>query len=300
MKPDTKIDVSLFQCQKAYGLTPTAIRQLEAGDVSGDSSDISSSVGYESVPRTHRGERGDILSQYTSGSMSARCDPLQFGLVPRENTFEYTIVFDLDETLIWHPTPRVVHKRPHIDTLLKRLRGRCELILWTASTESMGLPALWSIDSDRQYFHHAIFRHPSWFSDTPKMKYCKRLSLLGRDINKTIIIENTPNSVRFDKENSLIISDFMTAPQRSNDTALLTLTDVLEDLVESGKPVQKFLKSHQFVEETQLCRRNNWGQLLTKKKPGTFYFLRESVPSPKNVARCPPREVAGIHSERFR
>ena len=274
------IDISQVRFQKAYGLTPMTIRQLEAADASGDSSDISSSIGYESIPRTHRGER-DASSQ-----MSARFDPLQFGLIPRENSFEYTIVFDLDETLIWHPNPRVVHKRPHIETLLRRLKGRCEIILWTASTENMGLPALWSIDADRQFFHHAIFRHPSWFSDTPKMKYCKRLSQLGRDMNKTIIIENTPNSVRFDKDNSIIISDFMTSPQRSRDTALLTLADVLEDLVESGKPVSKFLKSHQFVEETQLCRRNNYGQVLSKKKPGTFYFLKESIPTPKDVTRA--------------
>ncbi|KAJ9436855.1 putative C-terminal domain small phosphatase [Diplonema papillatum] len=189
----------------------------------------------------------------------------------------YTVVFDLDETLIHHPWPNVVHKRAYLEDLLRGLKGRCELVLWTASTRAMGIPALRAIDPEGEFFDRVIFRDPAWFHDTARSSYHKDLKYLGRPLSSTIIIENTPNSVRFNKENAIIVPDFLPHPhskQHPDDKVLLTVSRCLHDLLDSRSTVPDFLASHHLVEQVALYRKNSYGIPLRNKPPGVFYYLR--------------------------
>lgn len=100
---------------------------------------------------------------------------------------EYTLVLDLDETLV-HFDPRIKTYRPRPGAL-KFLNEMCnyyELVVFTAGLKDYADYIL--NDLDRQhYITHRLYR------DHTKCKggvYVKDLSKLGRDLKKTIIIDN--------------------------------------------------------------------------------------------------------------
>ena len=161
-----------------------------------------------------------------------------------EHQGKYTIVFDLDETLVSNRMPglRPALKRPFLDGLLKALRGKAELVLWTASIESVGRPVLRQIDPHGEYFDHAIFRNASWFHEKPNCPHTKDLRLLGRDFTKTLIVENNPFSVRLNKASAIMVPDF----DRPNptDSALRKVESFLSGMLSSGKPVPQFVSEH--------------------------------------------------------
>ena len=77
---------------------------------------------------------------------------------------------------------------------------------------------LGSTISHRLYRDHCIFF---------KNNYTKQLSKLGRDMKKTIIIDNSPHSYEYNPENAIpIISWF----EDENDTELFKLIPILQQL----------------------------------------------------------------------
>eukprot|EP00760_Papus_ankaliazontas_P032685 PhM_4_TR5927/c0_g1_i1/m.71599/K17616/CTDSPL2; CTD small phosphatase-like protein 2 len=166
----------------------------------------------------------------------------------------YTVVFDLDETLVANRNPASpAILRPHCRDLLSALRGHAEVVMWTASIESVGKPVLYQLDPDGTHIQHAIYRHPSWFSENNF--FSKDLRLLGRDINRTVIIENTPQCVRLNREHGVIVPNYFGT--RPDDTALIFIRALLLELIQSNMSVPEFLSAH-----PGLVRTNEAGQTI--------------------------------------
>eukprot|EP01060_Flectonema_neradi_P039617 TRINITY_DN8799_c0_g1_i1.p1 TRINITY_DN8799_c0_g1~~TRINITY_DN8799_c0_g1_i1.p1 ORF type:complete len:323 (+),score=33.29 TRINITY_DN8799_c0_g1_i1:131-970(+) len=211
---------------KAVGSGITAVRQQR---VSGNT-----------WPGT--GFRGPAMTLSQQASAASNC--MSSKLIPKqkeENKGKYTIVFDLDETLVSNRMPgfRPAIRRPHLDYLLKSLKGKAEVVLWTASIESVGKPVLRQIDPNSEYFHSAVYRNPAWFQERLTIPHTKDLRLLGRDLSKTVIIENNPFSVRLNKSNAIMVPDF--DRPNPNDSVLRNLDKVLHSLLSSDQPVQQFV-----------------------------------------------------------
>ena len=100
---------------------------------------------------------------------------------------EYTLVLDLDETLIhFDPKIRTYRPRPGAMMFLREMSKYFEIVVFTAGLKDY---ADWIInDMDKQGFiNHRLYR------DHTKHKngvYVKDLSKLGRDLRKIIIIDN--------------------------------------------------------------------------------------------------------------
>eukprot|EP00756_Hemistasia_phaeocysticola_P033208 Hpha_TRINITY_DN16453_c1_g14::TRINITY_DN16453_c1_g14_i1::g.161256::m.161256 len=167
---------------------------------------------------------------------------------------DYTVVFDLDETLVSNRMAgfRPAIKRPHLEPLLRSLQGKAEMVLWTASIESVGRPVLRQIDPNGEFFNHAIYRDPAWFQERPNVPHHKDLRLLGRDLSKVIIVENNPFSVRLQKRNAVLVPDF----DRPNptDSALRRLEGLLGELLSSGKEVSDYIPQSGQVQPMRLMR----------------------------------------------
>ena len=118
-----------------------------------------------------------------------------------------TIIFDLDETLVSNRRPGVATAipRPYLTHLLKSIKDRVEIVLWTASTEETGRPVLQQMDPKGEFFHHVIYRNQKWFTDGT---HTKDLTLLGRSMDKVMIVENTPNCCKYNQQNALMVEDF--------------------------------------------------------------------------------------------
>eukprot|EP00659_Diplonema_papillatum_P020272 gene20272-31190_t len=115
------------------------------------------------------------------------------------------VVLDLDETLVrFREGP--VFWRPHFNDLLDSIKSVCEVVLWTASTERCAARIMGELDPRGDRLHHHIYRSDAWFTGVP---YTKDLTLLGRPMEKVLIIENTPQCVFKNPGNAIIVEDYI-------------------------------------------------------------------------------------------
>eukprot|EP01062_Namystynia_karyoxenos_P041935 TRINITY_DN30603_c0_g1_i1.p1 TRINITY_DN30603_c0_g1~~TRINITY_DN30603_c0_g1_i1.p1 ORF type:complete len:318 (+),score=96.97 TRINITY_DN30603_c0_g1_i1:80-955(+) len=183
----------------------------------------------------------------------------------------YTIVFDMDETLL-HSTPNArlrgpptadyfmlevgtfratVAVRPHCREVLRWAAANSELVLWTAGTEDYARRALQLLGDDIPgLFAHFIARNDRWFHG---VQHTKPLDLLGRDKATTVLIDNNEAlMVPGDEHNAIVPSDYY---RGTKDQELRTVQGLLQDLVSSGRTVPDFLA--QAAAQGRLQWRNN-------------------------------------------
>eukprot|EP01061_Rhynchopus_euleeides_P017157 TRINITY_DN28598_c0_g1_i1.p1 TRINITY_DN28598_c0_g1~~TRINITY_DN28598_c0_g1_i1.p1 ORF type:complete len:324 (+),score=170.92 TRINITY_DN28598_c0_g1_i1:45-974(+) len=165
-------------------------------------------------------------------------------LIPRlkgDEEEKLLVVFDLDETIVYaRDGPLML--RPHAKELLKSLEEVCEIAFWTAGVRTYAKAIVMEIEkevwgkSPAGVIKHCISRNKNWFSQED---YTKDLRKLGRDMDKVLIIENTPDCVRLNPENAIIVQDF--EGERDTEPTLAALLDVILELVDSGKAVPDFI-----------------------------------------------------------
>ncbi|GET90532.1 hypothetical protein, conserved [Leishmania tarentolae] len=136
--------------------------------------------------------------------------PLTFSstLVPPprpQDVGKLVVVLDLDETLVYS-RDSIVYTRPGALRLLMTLKDRCEVIVWTAGTREYALDVIRIIDSVCAV-QYCIFRHPIWW--TGDTGCTKDLRLLGRPMDRVLLVDNTPSVFRANPRNSLLVEDFI-------------------------------------------------------------------------------------------
>ena len=100
---------------------------------------------------------------------------------------QYTLVLDLDETLVhFDPRRRNYRARPHATAFLTEMAQYYELVIFTAGLKEY---ADWILDDfDKlRCIRYRLYRNSCKFR---KGVYVKDLSRLGRDLSKTIIVDN--------------------------------------------------------------------------------------------------------------
>ncbi|KAL9085454.1 MAG: hypothetical protein Q9165_007604 [Trypethelium subeluteriae] len=120
-----------------------------------------------------------------------------------------------------------VIKRPGVDAFMKRVGELYEIVVFTASVSKYGDPLLDQLDV-HHVVHHRLFRESCY---NHQGNYVKDLSQVGRDLQKTIIIDNSPTSYIFHPQHAVPISSWFSD---AHDNELLDLIPVLEDLAESN------------------------------------------------------------------
>ncbi|XP_062390130.1 uncharacterized protein ctdsp1 isoform X1 [Sardina pilchardus] len=165
------------------------------------------------------------------------------------------VVIDLDETLVHSSFKPVnnadfiipveidgtVHqvyvlKRPHVDEFLKRMGELFECVLFTASLAKYADPVSDLLDKWGA-FRSRLFRESCVFH---RGNYVKDLSRLGRDLNKVIIVDNSPASYIFHPDNAVPVASWF---DDMADTELLDLIPFFERLSKVDD-VYAVLKQH--------------------------------------------------------
>jgi CTD small phosphatase-like protein 2 len=164
-----------------------------------------------------------------------------------------TLVLDLDETLVHsnleeeEGTPDFtfpvqfnnethavnVRIRPHLEEFMKRVSRKFEVVIFTASQKVYADKLLDHLDPDRVYFSHRIFRDSCVLVEG---NYLKDLSVLGRDLSRTLIIDNSPQAFGFQVENGVPIESWYDDPTDDHLLRLLPVLDVLSE-VNDVKPI---------------------------------------------------------------
>ena len=101
-------------------------------------------------------------------------------------------------------SPQVyVLKRPYVDEFLRRMGELFECVLFTASLAKYVDPVTDLLDRCG-VFRARLFRESCVFHQGC---YVKDLSRLGRDLRKTLILDNSPASYIFHPENAVSVPD---------------------------------------------------------------------------------------------
>ncbi|KAG8365590.1 hypothetical protein BUALT_Bualt18G0121600 [Buddleja alternifolia] len=164
----------------------------------------------------------------------------------KHNTKQITLVLDLDETLV-HSTldccgnadftftsffdmkehTVYVKCRPHLETFLKRVAEMFEIVVFTASQSIYANPLLDILDPDGKLISRRAYRDSCIVSEGT---YTKDLTVLGVDLAKVAIIDNSPQVFRLQVNNGIPIKSWFDDP---SDCALISLLPFLETLVDA-------------------------------------------------------------------
>ncbi|CAI8587365.1 unnamed protein product [Vicia faba] len=157
-----------------------------------------------------------------------------------------TLVLDLDETLV-HSTLEdcdnadftfniffnmkdytvYVKQRPFLHTFLERVSEMFEVVIFTASQSIYAKQLLDVLDPDEKFISRRVYRESCLFSDG---NYTKDLTILGVDLSKVVIIDNSPQVFRLQVNNGIPIKSWFDDP---SDCALMSLLPFLETLADA-------------------------------------------------------------------
>lgn len=104
-----------------------------------------------------------------------------------------------------------VYLRPGLRRFLRKVSKMCEVVLWTAGERSYAEAILNRIDPDRRYFHYRLFREHcvKWKNHDS----VKDLRLLGRNMSRTVLIDNDRMHIGLNRSNFVLIKDFYGDPK---------------------------------------------------------------------------------------
>ncbi|MBA0663539.1 hypothetical protein Goklo_003651 [Gossypium klotzschianum] len=97
--------------------------------------------------------------------------------------FTFTVFFNMKEHTVY------VKQRPHLHKFLEKVAEMFEVVIFTASQSIYAEQLLDILDPDRKLISRRVYRESCIFSDG---SYTKDLTVLGVDLAKVAIIDNSP------------------------------------------------------------------------------------------------------------
>ena len=163
-------------------------------------------------------------------------------LIPFPPSKQYSLVLDLDETLIHVPKGKNIFiLRPGLRKFLHSLTEYYELIVFTTGIKEYADQIINFIEKDEKYFSYRLYRESATFLNE---QYYKDLNKLGRDIKKIIIVDDKEINMELQEENGIIIKPFITEnDEGKKDFILYDLINILVKIAKD-KPddIRKSLK----------------------------------------------------------
>lgn len=192
-----------------------------------------------------------------------------------------TVVLDLDETLVY-ARQGPLYVRPGIEVLMRFLADCCETIVWTSSKHRYADAVVAQIDSCGA-IQHTVYRHERWFNGSSATK---DLKLLGRDLDSTVIIENTPDCCRGYEQNAVLVEDYEGGEliDRTLEMLVIFLKDMARRVAVEGISVSKYIASSPRVEQKEV---------LTDKGTAMKAYCLAPFEEQSSIACPPPSKYPG-------
>ncbi|CAG9803801.1 unnamed protein product [Chironomus riparius] len=224
-KSKRRIWETVFCCwrQRSASITRRTKSNQNGGSIEGLSS--TQTIGQASGLTCNNSQNRYLLPPVRHSDMHKKC-----------------MVIDLDETLVhssFKPIPNAdfivpveidgtihqvyVLKRPYVDEFLKKMGELYECVLFTASLAKYADPVADLLDQ-WNVFRARLFRESCVYHGG---NYVKDLNKLGRDLQKIVIVDNSPASYIFHPENAVPVKSWF---DDISDTELLELIPLFEKL----------------------------------------------------------------------
>ncbi|XP_008277588.1 CTD small phosphatase-like protein 2 [Stegastes partitus] len=220
--------------------------------------------GYGSIDLLAGDEDDDVFNPFTFikniPSQSQHSRPRLRDIPPKtRSTPVATLVVDLEETLMFsslnvieeaeytfhtafqdHQYKVYMILRPHVKEFLQAMAKIYELFVYTCAKKEYAEKILDVLDPQRKLFRHRLYQ-----DDCACIlgHYVKDLSILGRDLNKTVVLDNAPHTYPYHLMNTLPIKSWS---GQTGDRELQKLIPYMEKLsaAEDFQEVLKKRKDH--------------------------------------------------------
>ena len=164
------------------------------------------------------------------------------GVLGNKASSNFTLVLDLDETLVHYENAdgndRVIF-RPFLSEFLEEVSQNFCLAVFTSSLKEYADLIIDLIDPEGKYLSRRFYRGDMVCEGE---EFFKDLALLGFDLKKTIIIDNSERYFHRQKSNGILIQSFLGCPQ---DTSLRDLLPLLRAVAKQApEDVRLFLDEH--------------------------------------------------------
>lgn len=100
--------------------------------------------------------------------------------------FTFPVFFDMKEHVVY------VRKRPHLHIFLQKMAEMFDVVIFTASQSVYADQLLDMLDPEKTLFSKRFFRESCVFTESG---YTKDLTVIGVDLAKVAIIDNTPQVI---------------------------------------------------------------------------------------------------------
>ena len=135
---------------------------------------------------------------------------------------KYTLVLDLNKTLAYYNKDNETTFRNGLFSFLSMIKPYYELISFSCEINDISDKIIKEIESQKKYFDYNFTREHSILYENVLVK---DISLIGRDISKTIIVDDDENCFKLNKENGIKIAAF--TGENKIDNVLFELKKIL-------------------------------------------------------------------------
>ena len=182
---------------------------------------------YNNLKQINKNNYNYIIN-YSGSSFMNNIQETPPYLPPKNPKYKYTLVLDMDETLLHFFFTQVngmFFVRPYCFEFLNDLNNLYEIITFTAGTKDYADNILNQLDINDNIIKYRLYRqHTTITGFSPY----KDLNNLGRDLSKIIIVDNLKENFKMQPNNGIYIK---TWTNDVNDTQLKDLLKILKDIV---------------------------------------------------------------------
>lgn len=137
-----------------------------------------------------------------------------------------------------------------------------QVVVFTASQQVYADKLLDLLDTEGCLVHHRLFRESCL---QVQGNYLKDLTVLGRDLSTTVLVDNSPHAYGYQVDNGIPIESWF---DDDSDTELLKLSGFLRKLqnVHDVRPlIREHFKTYKLIDKAgQVARRKSVGSTLSK------------------------------------
>ena len=174
----------------------------------------------------------DNKDKITEKTNNTNTEPINAPYIKKEMDKKFCLVLDIDETLshmIKLPFGNYFLVRPGVIDLLKELYSYYEIDIFTAALKHYADNILNKLDRDNMYISYRLYRCHCTYEDG---KSVKKLSLIGRDLNKIVFVDDLKRNAKYNMKNLALVSKWI---DNVYDNEIINLKNKLKFIAICGK-----------------------------------------------------------------